>query len=227
MIPLLAALLLPTAEAGNKPYMWGVGPTINTIAVPGRFPLGFPSETDGTLTKTKNDLGVGAHGVLYLEGGKRIGAHLTAGFGENFNSLALTAEYEAKIVGSDGFVLYSGIGGGFGNLSFDAESGTETLRSPTYIVRGNVGAYYRDGTRCYEISPFAQIVIPGRQEFTNAAGNTEEISSGFTILGGYSHIGIEATVYFGDFKPPKKNKSSNSSKKSSGSSKGGNRNNTR
>ena len=209
MIALLASLLIPTADAANQPYMWGVGPSLSTIALPGEYPFGFPGDTNGKLSTTKNDLGIGAHGVLYLQGGQRAASHLTYGSGKNFNSLAFTVEYDQKLTGSNGVAFYTGVGGGFGNITFKAEDGDQELKTATFIARGNLGAWYRDGTRCYELSTFVQLVIPGNQQFTNAAGDTTEVSDGWTVLGGYSHLGIEGTVYFGDFTPPKKKKKKN------------------
>ena len=139
-------------------------------------------------------------------GRQRAATHLTYGSGKNFNSVSITFEYDQKITGSNGVAFYSGVGGGFGNMTFESQEGDQELKTATFIGRGNLGAWYRDGTRCYEFSSFVQLVVPGNQHFTNAAGEETDISDGWTVLGGYSHVGIEGTVYFGDFKPPKSKK---------------------
>ena len=42
---LWSLLTVSTANASSGPYMWGVGPMVNTIVLPGEHPVGFPKDT--------------------------------------------------------------------------------------------------------------------------------------------------------------------------------------
>jgi len=200
MLALLVALTAATADAGSGgPYMWGVGPQVSTIAYPGRYPASFPKKTSG-LEEVKGDMGVGARGVLYLDKFARFGGRVQKGFGPGFSSVALTGEYDQILGGSNAVYAFVGGGLGVGQLKFDSDEGG-TLKVPDYVFRGHVGGYYREKTRAYEISMFAQICLPGVQDYTAPDTETTQVKGGF-----YSHLGVEATVYFGDFKPPSSKK---------------------
>lgn len=47
MLLLLWTLIMtPFASANQGPFMWGVGPTISTVALPAQMPFNFPDEAD-------------------------------------------------------------------------------------------------------------------------------------------------------------------------------------
>ncbi len=45
-LALAGLFLAPEALAIDDPYMWGVGPRVSTIVVPGRYPITFPDKVD-------------------------------------------------------------------------------------------------------------------------------------------------------------------------------------
>ena len=90
---------------------------------------------------------------------------------------------------------------GFGSQKFTSETGSAELTMGTAVLRAQIGAYYKTPTSAFELAFFGIYDYPLIQEYTGNAGNTSEVSGGM-----YAQFGIEGTVYFGDFKPPKKNK---------------------
>jgi hypothetical protein len=204
LVSTLVAMLtmaMPTAEAGSGPYMWGVGPSLSTIAYPGRFPSWYPKDVrEGYgFEQVKGDVGLGAKGMIYLDAKNRVGARAVFGFGDDYNSSAITGEYDRYILGSKPAYVFAGGGVGFGQFKFSGDD-TAELRVPTYLFRGQVTGVYRHDSFMVDVSLFLQFVIPGYQELSDGGGE-EEISGGF-----YTHGGLDATIYFGDFKPPKKKK---------------------
>jgi hypothetical protein len=62
------------------------------------------------------------------------------------------------------------------------------------------GAFnYRTKANCYEFGVFFNMNIPGVQNWDEDEKDTETVRGGF-----YPTLGIEGTVFFGDFRPPKK-----------------------
>ena len=121
---LLLAALLPTQALADGPYMWGVGPTINTMVYPGEHPAAWPGGTkvendEGTkvplLDKTRGDVGMGVHGVLYMRKHQRIGAHAWYATGANgFRSPNFTLEYDFEGTEANGVGVLGGLGLGLG-----------------------------------------------------------------------------------------------------------------
>ncbi len=209
MIAFLLALLAQPAHAGNSgPYMWGVGPSIATIAYPGRFPPAIPNDESGdnvNIEKVGGDLWFGLRGVAYMDKHYRgaVRAQLATGSGPNgngFRGKEITFEADKILVGQNGMFAFAGGGLGFGTLHFEGDGGQE-LDLGTYVFRGQLGAYYKTKKQAYEFNLFLKLDWPGVQTFTKANGNEIDASGG-----NYLNGGLEATVYFGDFKPPKKKK---------------------
>lgn len=221
---LLLFLATPEAHADDM-YMYGVGPYLGTIAVPGRYPASFPSETNDSLLEVRNDVELGAMGRVYLDGSNRVGGRIGfgTGFGAPYKALNVTVEYDSIRGSSGNFDLHIGAGLGAGMQSFGGEN-NQKLAMATYLGRAMAGAIYRDKDKAYEFDIVGSLVQPGVQTFTNRDGDKIEIENEF--LGGafYWRIGVEVAVMFGDFKPPSKKKkkksSSSSSKKKSSSSSG-------
>lgn len=209
MLPLLLALAgSPTADAAKNqgPIMYGVGPVISTIALPARYPSAFPEDADGRVGSVRGDLGVAIRGQAYLDRQWRGAARLKFGFGsETWRDTQFTLEIDKKLVGASGFRLLGGGGLGFGTQSFTSDTGgDQELRMGTLILRGQAVGQYRTKTNAYELGFFLVYPHPLIQEYTGGAGNTSEVEGGF-----YPQFGIEAGMYFGDFKPPKKKKKNN------------------
>lgn len=227
MLPLILSLLVSSADAkSNGPYMWGVGPSLGTIAYPGRFPPALPNDDDGDnvsgIDKAAGDVQFGVRGVAYLDKEWRGGARALAGWGvgkngNGFRQQAITLEVDKILVGQNSMYAFGGAGLGFGKMHLASDDSSATVDLSTYLVRGQLGAYYRMKKSAVEVNFFAVFVWPGVQTYTGGSGNESEISGG-----NYLNGGLEGTVYFGDFKPPKKkNKNKNKSSSSKSSSKSG------
>ena len=240
LLPLVMALAAaPTAEAaGTGVHMWGVGPTISTIAYPGRHPITFPKLTEDEIAdngfeadvdvdgsrritsvdKVKGDAAIGARGVVYFNRSIRGGIRFHAfSAGKNYNSADITFEVDKIFFQESKASAYGGLGLGFGNMKFqgdtEATNGTDPeLSMATYLLRGQAGGMYRWKSAALEVGLFANMAVPGVIEFTGQSDKTIEIG-GFGGNGVYWHGGLEATMYFGDFTPPKNAKKGGKNKK--------------
>ena len=211
-------IVTPIANAGPSPYMWGVGPTVNRIVLPGEHPVGFPKATrvendegknEALLDKTLGDVGLGVHGVLYMKKAQRLSSHAwySTGAGK-YRSPNITFEYDFAGQASSGVTLLGGLGAGLGQQKWTT-GGAGTLKMNHYILRAQGAVNYRTKKTCYEMGAFVNWFLPGRQLW-DAAGDVaeERVKGGF-----YPTMGVEATVYYGDFKPPKKGGGKNKGKK--------------
>ncbi len=212
-------LSAPMANAASGPYMWGIGPTVNTIVLPGEHPVGFPKDTrikddegrnQALLDKTLGDVGFGVHGVLYMKKAQRISTHgwFSTGAGQ-YRSPNFTFEYDFVGQASSGVTLLAGLGAGLGAQRWTTET-AGTLKMNHYILRAQGAANYRSKKNCYEIGAFLNWFLPGRQLWDEVGATAEKrVKGGF-----YPTFGVEGTVFFGDFKPPKKGGGKNRKKKS-------------
>jgi hypothetical protein len=242
----MIALMLPlalvgSAAAGNGPYMWGVGPAFSTMAYPGQYPASFPvvdSDVKGfedhtnedtvganitSLEPVKGDLSVGAHGVLYLNKDFRIGArtHLFT-IANGYQSRDISLEVDKIMLKESQGQLFVGGGLGFARKSWDEgvseEFSGDELTVGTMSLRAQAGALYRVKKWAPELNLFVDLTIPSSQEFSIGSGdtaNSTEVKRGF-----YTHGGIQATVYFGDFAPPKSDGGKDGKKDRKGKKKG-------
>jgi hypothetical protein len=221
LIFLWSLLVAPIAHAGSGPYMWGVGPMINTIVLPGEHPVGFPKDTrikdeDGKnqplLDKTLGDVGFGVHGVLYMKRAQRLSSHAwySTGAGK-YRSPNFTFEYDFAGQASSGVTILGGLGAGLGHQKWTTES-AGTLKMNHYILRAQGAANYRTKKNCFELGAYMNWYLPGRQLW-DAAGDVaeERVKGGF-----YPTLGVELTAFFGDFRPPKNGKGKKSKKKKGG-----------
>jgi len=220
MLMILLSLFASPAVAGSGPYMWGVGPVVNTMVLPGEYPVGFPKETkveneDGklktVLDKTQGDIGVGVHGVLYMKKAQRVGGHawIQTGGGD-FSSQNFTLEYDFAGDAANGVTILAGIGGGFGKQKWRT-AGEGELTMNTYILRGQGGVNYRTKRNCYELAGYLNWNIPGKQVWDETDVDEVDASGGF-----YPTLGLEATMFFGDFRPPKNRGTNKRRRKKSG-----------
>ncbi len=204
MILLLMSLINPADAA----YMWGVGPTVNTIVWPSSYPNGgLVSKLDDDMDETTSDMGIGAHGVLYLGKKKRIGSHAWYGFGTGgYRSLNWTVDADLFGTDSSGVGVLGGFGAGLGTQRWEDPDEGE-LKMGTFILKGQGAVTYRSARnrQAYELGGYVGVVLPGTATFQPTGGEKETLS-GADSTGIYPQIGIEATVYFGDFSPPKSRK---------------------
>lgn len=223
LLTALLALSQPAAALDVK--WWGVGPTIGTVAIPGEYPIGFPdnAKKNGSpmVQKVAGDIDFGVHAVMYPTGNGRIGARglVGLGLGSPWSSGQLTVEYDHAIVKEDGFQLLLGAGIGAGTERFGGTTDHEDgyLITNYFPLRGQVTALLRDRTRAYELNLFGAYHIAADQTYfanKDAEGTRPTGVGGLAAV--YAKLGIEATVFFGDFKSDKnggKQASSKGSKK--------------
>lgn len=214
MLPLLLSLSLAITSAEAKdsgPYMWGGGPTLLTIAYPGQHPLAYPKDIrDNFDEKVRGDIGFGAKGAFYINKEYRANAQLVFGTGSGiYKSTEFVFGADKILGGESGGYAFAGAGLGFGKMKFQGNEEAE-LDLSTYIIRGQVGGYYRLKQAAIELDLFAEFIWPGVQTYTTPQGNTvNEDQSG----GNYLLAGLQATAYFGDFTPPKNKKNKKDKKK--------------
>ncbi len=213
--------LTTLAFAGTDEHWWGVGPLLGTTGFPVEYPAVMPDlaqdKNDNNLVEpVRFDLRVGGHAVYYLGGGGRLGARLWyAGNFATWGAQEITAEYEAILIKDDKFQVFAGGGLGYGHDRFgalgDAKNPDAYLDVVYFPVRAQVGMLWRDRTRAYEVDLFGTWHIAGEQKFSLTGDAADEetgtaIADPFSDEGAksdaalYVAIGVEATVYFGNFK---------------------------
>lgn len=213
LLSTLLALAQPAAALEVK--WWGVGPTVGTMAVPGKYPFAFPAnakDADGEplVQKVNGDISFGARAVVYPVPKSRIGARalVGVGIGQPWSSAQFTLEYDGALINEDGLQLLAGAGIGAGFERFGGiESAPEGYLVANYFpVRAQLSALLRDRTRAYEVSIYGMWHIVADQTYfsdANAegiAGNDTEALVPGALYGGF---GIEGTVFFGDFRSRK------------------------
>ncbi len=218
---LSALLALSQPAAALDVHWWGVGPTLGTVAVPAQYPVAFPGIvfTDGGDEKVqyvRGDIDFGVKGVLYPSANGRLGARglVGLGLGSPWSSGQLTLEYDHAFVKESGFQMLIGAGIGAGTERF---GGTEGSHENGYLIvnyfpiRAQLTALLRDKTRAYELDLFGAYHIAADQTYFAGEGadgvtpaDSDALTDGVAL---YLKVGVEATVYFGDFKSQKSQKS--------------------
>jgi opacity protein-like surface antigen len=198
MILLLMSLINPADAA----YMWGVGPSVNTIVWPSSYPNGgIASKVDDDMEETTGDIGIGAHGVLYFKKKQRIGSRVWYGTGSGgYRSMNWTVDADLWGTESNGMSALGGFGLGLGTQRWQ-DNDVGELTMSTYILKGQGSVTYRRRQQAYEIGAYAGFVLPGTVDFQPIDEDKYRID-GASSAGLYPQIGIQATVFFGDFKPP-------------------------
>ena len=208
LIPLMLAWL-GNAEAKQKkpkPFMWGVGPTVGTYLLPFDYPYSFPKDirnADTPMQGLEGDVQLGAKGTLYMNRDYRLWGHGYFHMGKKagYSGRGLTIGLDKVLLRDNGINLYVGAGGGLGRFEFD-QSDIGKLDGRQIYLRGNMGALYRNVNQAYDLSIFGIVGNTSNQSFTPEGSETaEDISGGVYMLP--LVLGVEATVFFGDFKPNK------------------------
>jgi hypothetical protein len=227
----ILALLSSPAFAGSSPWMWGVGPTLSAVVfpsfIPGSYPLALPQNKDNAdlsprdnLEKADGVYGIGGRGVLYLKNRHRLGARLKLDLGEGFRSTGLTFEYDQSFFREGQVNMFIGGGFGFATLRFP-QGDAGSLETNELRIRGQVSGTYRY-TRGkpnkaddigFDAAIFATLGLHGPEKYTlgdQTVEDDDEFSfsledDGEGKLTGALYnptIGLEVTVFFGDFTPP-------------------------
>jgi hypothetical protein len=181
-------------------WMWGVGPKVGTTFLPGRTPVGFPKEVndDAGLNKTGFDLIIGGNALYYASSTTRLGVDLGADVGGSmfgFHGL-LEYNYVAQQQALD--FIFGGEAGVATTMWNGDESSRLVLNS--FPLRAKIGLMARDNSRAYGGSIFGQFDIPSRQIYTMKDGTKMD---GGLSAGLYLTAGLEISVLFGDFTPPR------------------------
>lgn len=193
-------------------YMWGVGPKIGTTVLPGAFPSAFPSAVeedengDPLLSKARFDGLFGVTTTYYANAQNRLGLDLDVDLAKHFDREQLVIRYDYVVPGEAiDFIMGGGIGAGtmrfVGEEPEDAALTRPRLRVNTFPARAEIGALVRDGMRGYQVLAFGQFDIPSRSNYLATDGTDSNIG-----LGLYLSLGIEISVQFGDFDPPRRRK---------------------
>ena len=221
MNSVLVALALTAGTADAGPYMWGVGPSISTMVMPGEHPLSWPvaKKVDGErpaiapygnndsgklsepyFEKVRGDVSLGAKGLFYLNKDWRGVAHGQLGFGSNYRSSQLSLGIDKIIGGESGAFAFVGGGLGVGSMKWDSTQDSAELKVKHFPLKGQVGGYYKiNGKSAIELSIFAQLPMPSLQTLTTDDGTEIDMGVGLNPLA-FTHFGVELTGYFGDFK---------------------------
>jgi hypothetical protein len=200
---MISLLLAHSAAFAADPYMYGIGPNIQTIVVPSSFPAYFGSDVRDAdvLDEVRGDVGLGVKGALYLDKEQRLGTQVDFGFGSGYRAAGFTLGYDRIVTQGNGVGAFLGGGLGLGSHRFSDDETDTSLRTGTYKIRGQAGAIYRNKVNAFEADIYAILELPNTQTVTDASGDETDVSGGF-----WSHLGLEATVYFGDFTVPNKDK---------------------
>lgn len=194
-----ATLLLATPAYAVDTYMWGVGPKIGTVILPGHLPIAFPNIVDRheTIEKVRDDISFGVETVYYVNGHTRALASADLVLGKSYLSERVLLKYNYVTQTGAMDFLFGG-GAGVGRSRFKGQ-GDERLVSPFYPFRAEGSALIRDGSRGYQLTLFSQLDLPANQSYTYADGSETRAHGGF-----YLTFGAEIAVFFGDFTPPRR-----------------------
>lgn len=202
-------VVLPSVAEAADPYMWGVGPRLGTTFLPGAYPAAFPQiVADATqaadpeasvIEKVRTDLAFGFESQYYVNGGSRIGAIGGFGVGRQYFDAHIMGKYDVVLQSAAVDFLVGG-GAGFGTQRWKG-SEQASLRLPYYPIRAEVAGMIRSDWMAYQLTLYGQYNIQGRHFYTDETGADVAVKGGF-----YPVMGLELSVLFGDYEPPKPRK---------------------
>jgi len=224
---ILSLLLALTPDASAIDYKWwGAGPQISTMLFPSAYPVSFPAGAkedgkagnDPLVDKVGFDLNIAGRAVLYPTSSGRLGARLQFGFGANaYANQEFTLEYELTLKKQGTLQVLAGGGIGVGHERFHSLENEGYLNVSYYPIRAEISGLLRDNTRAYELGLWVTYHIAGSQNYYENANDLKPTDGkGDSLIAGslYFGLGLEATVFFGDFKTDGKKSNNNSSSKS-------------
>ena len=201
--------LVSSSAFALDPYMWGIGPRVGTNVLPGSYPVAFPpaiteESNASTIERVRTDVIAGLQATYYVTGRTRMGVVSGVGFGNAFFDAHVMVTYNyVSQTGAMDFLL--GGGAGFGASRWTGDS-PELLRVPYYPLRAEASALVRDNSRGYQGTLFFQYNLPANHFYTDPTGAEPDIGTGV-----YPTAGVELTIFFGDFTPPRPRRDSNDS----------------
>jgi hypothetical protein len=214
-----------------QPFMGGWGLSAQSILIPLEYPQSFPEIKSGgtpNFQQVGQDVGLGVKGTIFASRKYRasVNPYYHMGFNEsNFRAMGLNVEVDQIAFRERNVWAYYGLGGGTSNLKFTSAN-ESTLTATQLYAKGQVGGMYFDRTKAYELSIYATFGTTGREQITKNGTvyeNSGMFSSDDALKGSlyYPTIGIQGTVYRGDFRkamqnPAKKGKKGQKGKKGKG-----------
>jgi hypothetical protein len=204
----LLAAFSSTASAADT-YMWGIGPRLGTNFLPGAYPAAFPrvvadartmdDPDEELIPKVRTDVMFGFEGHYYIDGGSRLGLNGGFGAGRQFFDAHIIAKYD-RVIQSAAVDFLVGGGAGFGTQRWRG-AGESSLRVPYFPVRGEVAGMVRSDWTAFQLTTYLQYNIQGQHYFTDEMGEDVDVGGGF-----YPTVGLEFSVLFGDYEPPRPRK---------------------
>lgn len=209
MTPLVLALVAPAHAVEFR--WWGVGPTLGTRIIPLTYPIfpGFVNDADGDpkVDPVEGNLEIGLHAVLYAGNIGRIGlrGRLDTNFGPWF-AQEVTLEYDHLLIRDGELQLMFGGGVGLGHERFGDDEGDDYLDNQHFPLRLQLTGLFRDKWRAYELDIYGTWRIIGASEYCvteDDCSKGSETEDFFDTFGFYAGLGLEATVFFGNFRSVK------------------------
>lgn len=187
--------MLP-AVAAAAPWYWGVGPQVGTRVLPHPYPASWPAgvaDDPGRLEPSTWSVSLGLAGAVWFTEHHRLRTGLTVDLGDRYRDLSLLGTYGYALdLGAVDVVLGGGLG--VGALWFGATDGTR-LRVSHLPVRAEAALVAKDrGVRAYELALHGTWRVPTATVLRREGGRSSE--GGF---GPWLTLGVEVTLYFGDF----------------------------
>lgn len=208
----LLSVVAPSTAAAADVYMWGVGPRLGTNFLPGAYPAAFPSivadarQADdpeaALIEKVRTDVTFGFDSQYYINGGSRLGLIGGFGVGKRYFDAHLIGKYDVVIQSAAVDFLLGG-GAGFGTQTWRGTAGDASLRLPYFPVRAEAAGMIRADWMAFQLTVYGQYNIQGKHWYTDETGAAVDVKGGF-----YPTMGLEFSVLFGDYEPPKPRKRS-------------------
>lgn len=211
---LLMALGVANAQGKKnntaQPLMGGWGVSAQSILIPLEYPQSFPKIKSGgtpNFEQVAQDLGLGVKGTMFLNRKYRasFNPYYHMGFNEsNYRALGVNLEVDQIAMRERNVWGYYGLGGGTSNIRF-SNANEATLTATQLYVKGQAGVLYFNRTTAYELSLYGTFGTTGRERITanNVTYENNGLLSGNDQLKGslyYPTIGLQGTIYRGDFR---------------------------
>lgn len=238
MMWLMCGLSIASAQGKKnqqvQPYMNGVGLSAHTTLIPLEYPQSFPTIKDESITTPRfetmgQDLAVGLKGTLFLNRTMRasVNPYYHHGFNDsNYQALGIQMDGDKIVFRERNVWGYYGVGAGAANMRFSNADKAELTATQLY-AKAQAGVLYFERTTGYEFSIFATLGSTGREELSLGSGLKSYRDEGLFGAGDQLKgsvytptVGLQATVYRGDFRKVFNNKKGNKGKQGKKGNKG-------
>lgn len=172
-----------------------------------------------SLRRVKGDFRIAADGFVAIDASSRFGGTLGLNTGKGMSDVYFTANYDWVLMKKNPFNVVAGLGAGYGQMTFKGVDDEETpkyaaglspenevLKVPYFPVKGRVMGQFHTDNMMYGIGLFAGTAIPSNMYYTDLSGQDQPEVGGFGNFLYLVNAGVELSVQYGDFVPPKKNK---------------------